>query len=185
MTAAMEETSTPVGEADLTFVFGPEAGDEVKAAIAAADARLRELRDELAARSGHEWETAGLTLQTQPSGQTSIDGTLVDPEERLRFTVQLRPENYFSTHPWRPGHAARPMSTNGWDVDGEAMVTVVRRVLNKKYPIQESGGELEERHFTSPAEAAAGLVTAVEELAALAGSREPTAAAWTPPEEPA
>ena len=183
MTAAIEETSTPVDEADLTAVFGPEAGDDVRAAIVAADARLRELRDALAARSGGEWETAGLTLETQPSGQTSIDGTLVNPGERLRFAVQLRPENYFSGHPWRPGHAARPMSTNGWDVDGQVTVTVVRHVLNKKYPIQENGGELEERHFTSPAEAAAGLVTAVEELAALAGSREPTAAAWTPPEE--
>lgn len=179
----MEESSTPVGEADLSPVFGQFADDEVKQAIARADERLRRLRDELAERSGHDWQTEGLTLETQPSGQASVRGTLDDAEERLTMGVELRPENYFSEHPWRPGHAARPMSTNGWDVDGIVYVIVERRVLNKKYPIQATGAEVEERHFTTAAEAAAGLVSAVEELAALAGSREPTAAAWTPPED--
>jgi hypothetical protein len=181
----MEETSTPVGEADLAPVFGPVDGDEIKETIARADKRLRALRDELAARGGDDWQTQGLTLETQPSGQASIDGTLANTAERVTFSVELRPENYFSEHPWRPGHAARPMSTSGWDVDGAVTVIVERRVLNKKYPIQETGADIEERHFTTAADAAAGLAEAVEQLAVLAGSREPTAAAWTPPEDEA
>jgi hypothetical protein len=75
------------------------------------------------------------------------------------------------------------MSTNGWHVDGAVYVVVERRVLNKKYPIQETGAEIEERHFTSAPEAAAGLTAAVDELTRLAASREPAAAAWAPPPE--
>ena len=104
-------------------------------------------------------------------------------EGKLTFETSLRPRNFFSESPWQPGRAPRSMITNAWDTDGYIRVMVRRLVGGHKYTIQETGAEIDELHFESAVEAAAGLAAVCEQLAELARSREATVDAWTPPED--
>ncbi|HZO98393.1 MAG TPA: hypothetical protein VFB42_13615 [Gaiellaceae bacterium] len=178
----MIEISTPIAAEDLDLapVFG-ELDDRTKERVLdelrRADAALAAVRDEL----GLEGE--GLTLEQYPSGQTEVVANLKGAEGKLSFEAGLRPRNFFSETPWQPGHAPRSMMTDAWDVDGYVRVMVRRLVGTHKYTIQETAEEIEERRFEDAVEAAAALASVCDELAALARSREPTVAAWEPPEE--
>jgi hypothetical protein len=178
------ESSQPItaDDLDLTPVFGA-VDDETKVRVLEelrrAEAALVAVRDELGL------EGDGLTLERYDSGQTEVTGILRGGEGKLTFETGLRPHNFFSESPWQPGRAPRSMMTNAWDTDGYIRVMVRRPVgpAGHKYTIQETGAEIDEQHFESPIEAAAGLAAVCEQLAELARSREPTVDAWTPPEE--
>ena len=176
------ESSQPITaeDLDLTPVFGAlddETNGQVAEKLRRADAALAALRDELGL------EGDGLTIERYPSGQAEVIGILRGAEGKLTFETGLRPRNFFSESPWQPGRAPRAMLTNAWDADGYIRVMVRRPVGGHKYTIQETGAEIDEQHFDSPVEAAAGLAVICEELAELARSREPTVDAWTPPED--
>ena len=176
------ESSQPISadDLDLTPVFGA-VDDETKVRVLEelrrADAALVGVRDELGL------EGDGLTLERYPSGQAEVTGILRGGEGKLTFETGLRPRNFFSESPWQPGRAPRAMMTKAWDADGYIRVMVRRPVGGHKYTIQETGAEIDEQHFDSAVEAAAGLAAVCEQLAELARSREPTVDAWTPPEE--
>jgi hypothetical protein len=178
----MEDSLHIDGETDLGPVFGGLPDDEraqLLEPLRHADERLHELRDRL----GEGWSTEGLVLETLPSGQASVHGEVRRGEGTVWFSAELRPRNYFSEHnPWRPGQPPRPMQTDAWDVDGFVHVVVVRHVLNKKYRLEETAAEIEERRFDSAQEAADALLSTVAELSDLALSREPTVEAWAPAE---
>jgi hypothetical protein len=180
----MESRQHIGGDTDLSTVFG-ELGDAeaaVREHLASCDTLVAELRERLAQHSGKLWETDGLVLEELPSGQASIQAEIREGDGTLWFTAELRPRNYFSEHnPWRPGQPPRPMQTDAWNVDGTAHVMVRRKVVNKKYNIEESAAEIEERSYSSSAEAAAGLLSVLDELSTLALSREATVEAWAPP----
>jgi hypothetical protein len=186
----MDETTRITEDPDLGIVFGDLAdGDKtrVRGQLESADARLRELCETLGERSGRKtWETTGISLQTFDSGQAMITGVVSDPEEGLTFSVELRPKNFFDEErPWRPGEAPRPMSTDGWDVEGEVKVMTVTRIQGRKYTVQESAAELpEQRHDTLDA-AVGALATYTDELIELALSRDPVAASWQSEQEDA
>ncbi len=158
----------------------------------AAGAVLTELAGTLGERSGRTWETGGVGIEVFESGQAMVNGAVDDPAEGITFRVELRPGNFFDDdRPWRPGEAPRVMSTDAWDVEGEALVMKVTRVSGRKYTIQESAADLEEQRFDTPEAAVEGLVSYARQLAELALSRDPAAASWqsdideigTPPEE--
>jgi hypothetical protein len=166
-------------DTDVGPVFGPLDDDERAAVLEQllrVDERLEELRDRL----GDGWTTEGVELQTLPSGQASMRGQVARDDGSLTFSAELRPGNYFSDVPWRPGEPPRPMETDAWDVDGAVYANVRRYLLNKKYWVQETVAETEPRRFTNAADAATGLLSAVAELTDLALSREPTVEAWAP-----
>ena len=167
---------------DLTPVFGAlddETKGRVLEELLRADAALVAMRDELGL------EGDGLTLEQYPSGQAEVIGVLRGGEGKLTFETGLRPRNFFSESPWQPGRAPRAMMTNAWDADGYVRVMVRRPVGGHKYTIQETGAEIDEQHFESPVDAAAGLAAICEQLTELARSREPTVDAWAPPEDSA
>jgi hypothetical protein len=178
----MESSQRIDGDTDLGPVFGGLTDDEraeLVERLRAVDERLAGLRDSL----GDGWSTEGLLLETLPSGQASLHGEVRGADGAVWFRAELRPRNYFSEHnPWRPGQPPRPMQTDAWDVDGSVNVVVLRYVLNKKYRIEETPAEIEERRFDDATEAADALLATVGELSDLAQSREPTVAAWAPPE---
>jgi len=176
------ESSQPIAadDLDITPVFGAvddETNGRVIEELRRANATLIAVRDELGL------EGDGLTLERYPSGQTEVIGILRGGEGKLTFETGLRPRNFFSESPWQPGRAPRSMLTNAWDADGYIRVMVRRPVGGHKYTIQETGAEIDEQHFESAVEAAAGLAAVCEQLAELARSREPTVEAWTPPED--
>jgi hypothetical protein len=177
----MESSQTiTADDLDLTPVFGAvedETKSRVLEELRRADATLVAVRDELGL------EGDGLTLERYPSGQSEITGILQGGDGKLTFEAGLRPRNFFSESPWQPGRAPRSMMTSAWDTDGYIRVMVRRPVGGHKYTIQETGAEIDEQHFDSAVEAAAGLAAVCEQLAELARSREPTVDAWTPPEE--
>lgn len=180
----MESREHIGGETDLSPVFGAlgDAEASVRGHLETCDARLAELRERLAEHSGALWETEGLVLEQLPSGQASVQGEVRAGDGTLWFTAELRPRNYFSEHnPWRPGQPPRPMQRDAWNVDGVAHVMVRRKVVNKKYTIEETAEEIEERSFTDPVEAAAGLLSVLDELSTLALARDATIEAWAPP----
>ena len=165
---------------DLAPVFGrldDEAKSGVLEELRRAEATLATLQEELSLAG----ET--LSLQRYPSGQAEVITTLKGAEGKLTFEAGLRPRNFFSEHPWQPGHAPRPMMTDAWDVDGYVRVMVRRLVGTHKYTIQETPEEIEEQRYDSAVGAAAALAEVCERLAELARSREPTVDAWTPPAE--
>jgi hypothetical protein len=166
-------------DTDVGPVFGgldDDARAVVLERLLLVDERLVELRDRL----GDGWATEGVELQTLPSGQASVRGQVARDDGSLTFAAELRPGNYFSDVPWRPGEPPRSMETDAWDVDGVVYANVRRYLLNKKYWVQETVAESEARRFTSAADAAAGLLSAVAELTELALSRAPTVEAWAP-----
>jgi hypothetical protein len=138
------------------------------------------LRDELAERSGRDtWETGGVALEIFESGQLAINGVVSDPEQEIIFGVELRPRNFFEEHNvWRPGSPPRAMATDAWDVEGEVKVLTEQRISDRKYKIQESVVELEEQRYDDPVEAVKAFAARCDELAELARSRDPEAAAW-------
>src|SRR3954453_19359252 len=108
-----------------------------------------------------------------------VSGTVKDDSEGITFSLELRPGNFFDdARPWRPGEPPRPMSTDSWDVEGEALVLKVTRVSGRKNTIQESTAAPEEERFDNAERAAEGLVRFTERLAELALSRDPVAASW-------
>jgi hypothetical protein len=176
------EGSQPItaDDLDLAPVFGAvddETKQRVLEELRRADATLVALRDELGL------EGDGLTLERYPSGQTEVVGMLRGGDGKLSFETSLRPRNFFSESPWQPGRPPRSMITSAWDADGYIRVMVRRLVGGHKYTIQETGAEIDELHFESAVEAAAGLAAVCEQLAELARSREATVDAWTPPED--
>jgi hypothetical protein len=176
------ESSQPItaDDLDLAPVFGAlddETKDRVLDELRRADATLVAVRDELGL------EGDGLTLECYPSGQTEVIGMLRGADGKLTFETSLRPRNFFSESPWQPGRAPRSMMTNAWDADGYIRVMVRRPVGGHKYTIQETGAEIDEQHFETAVEAAAGLAAVCDQLAELARSREATVEAWTPPED--
>jgi hypothetical protein len=167
---------------DLSVVFG-ELDEGQRAAVQeqldAAGARLTELAATLGERSGRTWETAGVGVEVYESGQAMVTGVVKDAAEGITFSIELRPRNFFADdRPWRPGEAPRAMSTDAWDVEGEALVMKVTRVSGRKYTIQESAADLEEQRHDTPEAAAAALASYAEQLAELALSRDPVAASW-------
>jgi hypothetical protein len=167
---------------DLTVVFG-ELDDARRAAVQeqldAAGATLTQLAATLSERSGRTWATSGTGIEVYDSGQAMVTGSVEDDSEGITFTLELRPGNFFDDErPWRPGEAPRPMSTDAWDVEGEALVLKVTRVSGRKYTIQETAAELEEQRFDTPEAAAAAFARYASDLAELAVSREPVAASW-------
>jgi hypothetical protein len=177
------EEEEPLPVYDIALVLGAiddERRAQLQAQLDDAGRRLEELTATLAERSGRDsWKTNGARVELFDSGQSMIKGSVVDPEEELEFNVELRPDNFFDeARPWRPGEPPRPMSSSAWDVEGEALVMRVARVSGRKYSIQESVGELEETRHGSPEEAVAAFSKYVDDLAELALSRDPVAAAW-------
>jgi hypothetical protein len=173
-----EEPQAP----DLGVVFG-ELDDARRATVQeqldAAAATLRQLAATLGERSGRTWETSGTGIEVYDSGQAMVTGSVRDDSEGITFALELRPGNFFDDErPWRPGEAPRPMSTDAWDVEGEALVLKVTRVSGRKYTIQETAAELEEQRFDTPEAAAAAFASYASDLADLAISREPVAASW-------
>lgn len=167
---------------DPALVFGL-LDDERKAAVQeqldTASKCLTDLAATLGERSGRPWETRGVNVELYESGQSMVNGTVEDASEGITFSVELRPSNFFDDErPWRPGEAPRPMATDAWDVEGEALVLKVTKVSGRKYTIQEQAAELEEQRFDTPEAAAAGLVSFASRLAELALSRDPVAASW-------
>jgi hypothetical protein len=183
MERGLETERITTEKPDIAVVLG-DLDDDRKAKVLeeleAADGRLETLRADLAERSGRSsWETTGVVLERLESGQARILGTVEDPQEGIFFTAEMRPRNFFNEeNPWRPGQAARPMSTDAWDVEGEVQVVRETRIAGRKYTVQETAHELpEQRHDT--VEAAVGAFTALwDELVELAASRDPVAKAW-------
>jgi len=178
----MDETTRISENPDLTAVFG-ELDDDRKASIKeqleAADKRLAELRDTLNERSGREWDTTGVSLETYDSGQAMVTAIVKDEAEGITFTAELRPGNFFDdTRPWRPGEPPRAMATDAWDVEGEVQVMTQTRVQGRKYTVQESAAELPEQRHETPETAVSALATYVDELCELALSRDPVAKSW-------
>jgi hypothetical protein len=177
-----DEAAEAPRQPDLRAVFG-ELDDEQRATVQghldAASKVLTDLAATLGERSGRTWETKGAVIEVYDSGQAMVTGVIEDESEGITFDVELRPSNFFDDErPWRPGEAPRPMSTDSWDVEGEALVLKVTRVSGRKYTIQETAADLEEERFGTPEGAAAGLVAYAERLAELALSRDPVAASW-------
>src|SRR4051812_28145863 len=167
---------------DLSVVFGElddARGASVQEQLDAAGATLTQLAAALGVRSGRTWETNGAGIEVYDSGQAMVTGSVKDDSEGITFALELRPGNFFDDdRPWRPGEAPRPMSTDAWDVEGEALVLKVTRVSGRKYTIQETAAELEEQRFDTPEAAAAAFAQCASDLAELALSREPVAASW-------
>jgi hypothetical protein len=175
----------PAGEPqapDLSAVFGELDGARraaVQEQLDAAAATLTQLAATLSERSGRAWETGGAGVEVYDSGQAMVTGSVKDDAEGITFTLELRPGNFFDDErPWRPGEAPRPMATDAWDVEGEALVLKVTRVSGRKYTIQETAAALEEQRFDTPEAAAAAFVSYASDLSELALSREPVAASW-------
>jgi hypothetical protein len=176
--SAAEEPLAP----GLGTVFGQlddATREAVQAQLDAASGTLAELAAALGERSGRTWQTSGAAIEVYESGQAMVAGSVKDGFEGITFALELRPGNFFDdARPWRPGEAPRPMATDAWDVEGEALVLKVTRVSGRKYTIQESAAELEEQRFTTPESAAAAFASYATRLAELALSREPVAASW-------
>lgn len=173
----LEHLTSP--EFDTAPVFG-ELDDETKERVLdelrRAESTLVGARDEVGL-SGHT-----LALALYPSGQTELTTLLQSADGKVTFEASLRPRNFFSETPWRPGRPPRSMITDAWAVEGGVRVMVRRLVGTHKYTIQEAPEEMEEQRYESAADAASAYAAVAERLAELARSREPTAEAWTPPE---
>jgi hypothetical protein len=172
---------------DLSSVFGA-LEDAQRARVVelfeAADARLTGVRDALDGRTEAGWETEGVVLETEVSGQAMIKVLVEDAKGTLTFTAELRPRNFFGDeeHPWQPGKPPLKMATDAWDVEGSVDVRFKTRVAGRPYTIQEQVHELEEHRHETPEAAAEAFAAMCEELAELAMSREATVAAWKPEE---
>ena len=178
-----EEAAEEAAPPDIGLVLGALDDDRrasIQEQLDVADKRLAELTATLTERSGRDtWATSGVHVELYESGQAMIAGVVDDPAEGITFNVELRPSNFFDEQrPWRPGEAPRPMATNAWDVEGEALVLKVTKVSGRKYTITESAAELEEQRHDTPEAAVAAFVGYVDDLAELALSRDPVAASW-------
>lgn len=173
---------------DLAPVFGVlDAAQRARVVelLEAADARLAAVHEALAERTDGGWETEGVVLETEVSGQAMIKVSVEDAKGTLTFAAELRPRNFFGDeeHPWQPGKPPLQMATDAWDVDGSVDVRFKTRVAGRPYTIQEQVVELEERRYETPEGAAEAFAASCEELAELALSREATVAAWKPEEK--
>jgi hypothetical protein len=173
---------------DLAPVFG--ALDDAQRArvvelLETADARLTAVHETLNERTDGDWETEGVVLETEVSGQASINVSVEDAKGTLTFAAELRPRNFFGDeeNPWRPGRPPLVMATDAWEVEGSIDVRFKTRVAGRPYTIQQQVVELEERRRETPEAAAEAFAAICEELAELALSREATVAAWKPEEE--
>ncbi len=185
---AMGTTRISTEHPDLTPVFGSlddEQRTRIVELIEAADTRLSAVRETLAERSGAQWNSDGVVLETSISGQASIDVLVEEASGKLTFSLQLRPRNYFPTEEgmWQPGRPPLVMATDAWDLEGSVDVRFKTRVAGRPYTIQEQVTELEERRYEGPVEAVEAFAALAEELSELALSREPSVEAWKP-EEP-
>jgi hypothetical protein len=159
--------------ADLTLVFGelrPDDMAEIRRTLVQADTELHQLAEELAGRSGLRFESTGVTLDEFEGGAWSPPGALLfgyvdggDPRDSVAFIADLR----------RGEPPARDPEM--WYVSGDVQVDA---------PLSVPGSgmlgvtDLPERAYTSPVEAAKGLLDVVRELRRLAASRPPTGPAW-------
>ena len=150
--------------------------------LTAADKRLAGVHDALNQQTGGGWETEGVVLETEVSGQAAIKVSIEDAKGTITFSAELRPRNFFGDedNPWQPGRPPLVMATDAWDVEGSVDVRFKTRVSGRPYTIQEQVVELEERRHETPEAAAEAFAALCAELAELALSREPTVAAWKP-----
>lgn len=163
---------------DLAPVFGQLTNtgrENVLTRLAEAERKLLELRDELTERTGQRWQSAGVQLDTYPSGQASISGYVEDGE--LTFAVELRPRNFYAETAWQPGDAPREMATDAWEVDATVYVVSDAAVDTG----QQTATETAPRQETRPEDAAAALCDVCIELRRLARSRPTEASAWRSP----
>jgi hypothetical protein len=170
---------------DVSPVFGvldDEQRGRVVEQLTAADTRLTAVHDALNEQTGGGWETEGVVLETEISGQAAIDVLIQDAKGTVTFSAQLRPRNFFGNedNPWQPGRPPLVMATDGWDVEGSVDVRFRTRVSGRPYTIQEQVVELEEQRYVTPEAAAEAFAALCGKLAELALSREPTVAAWKP-----
>ncbi|HWE81169.1 MAG TPA: hypothetical protein VG265_05940 [Gaiellaceae bacterium] len=176
--------STPISDhPDLAPVFGQLDDDQrgrIAELLGEADARLAEAYEHLASQG--TWNTEGVVLTTEVSGQASIDVLMEESAGKLTFEAQLRPSNYFPTEEgmWQPGRPPLVMATDGWDVDGAVSVRFRTRVAGRPYTIQEQVRQIEEARYDTPIAAAEAFAKACEKLAKLAASRDATVVAWKP-----
>jgi len=152
------------------------------AQLEAADARLSAVHEQLNEQTGGGWETEGVVLETEISGQASIRVSVEDAKGTVTFSAELRPRNFFGDedNPWQPGRPPLQMATDAWDLEGSIDVRFKTRVAGRPYTIQEQVHELEERRYDTPEAAAEAFAALCDELAELALSREATVIAWKP-----
>jgi hypothetical protein len=171
---------------DLSPVFGALEGESqarVVEQLTAADRHLAGVYATLVEQPGG-WQTEGVVLETEVSGQAAIKALLEDEKGSLTFSAELRPRNFFGNDasPWQPGRPPLVMATDAWDVEGSVAVRFRTRVAGRPYTIQEQVVELEERRYETPESAAEAFAAVCAELAELARSREPVVDAWRPEE---
>jgi len=170
---------------DLSPVLG-ELEEELAAALteklAGVDERLAVLAESLNERGGVGFDTEGVVLEKEWSGQALIKMMVENEKRNVGFAAELRPRNFFGDedNPWQPGRPPMVMATDAWDVAGDVSVRFKTRVGGRPYTIQEQVVELNEKRYESPEEAVAAFVAACDKLIELALSKEPKVAAWKP-----
>ena len=184
MTTNRISTESP----DLDPVFGQLSDDErarVNELLARAETRLTATHAALEEKTGTTWNYAGVVLETEYSGQASIDAEIEEAGGKVTFSLQLRPRNFYPTEEemWQPGMPPLQMATDAWDVEGGVAVRFKTRVAGRPYTIQEPVADIEEKRYEGAVAAAEAFADRADELADLADSREPTVDAWRPAEE--
>jgi hypothetical protein len=179
--ASVRVTESP----DLSPVFG-ELDDEraasVQERLAAVDAQLAALADELNEKGGVGFATEGVLLETELSGQAMIRVLVENAKRNLTFAAEIRPANFFGDeeNPWQPGQPPMKMWTETWDVEGSVSVRFKTRVAGRPYTIQESMVEIPEKRFVTLDRTLQAFTDAARKLVELANTREPTVPAWKP-----
>jgi hypothetical protein len=170
---------------DLSPVFG-ELDDEraasVRERLAAVDEQLSTLAGELNEKGGIGFATEGVLLDTELSGQAMVKVLLENAKRNLSFAAEIRPANFYGDeeHPWQPGQPPMKMWTETWDVEGALSVRFKTRVGGRPYTIQEQVVEIAEKRYVTIDATLKAFAAAVDKLADLAKSREPTLPAWKP-----
>jgi hypothetical protein len=175
----------PTEKPDLAVVLGEldeEQAAKVAAPLEAVDARLTELAETLNERGGVGFNTDGVVLETEVSGQAMIVALVENEKRNVAFGAQLRPRNFYpdEDNPWQPGRPPMVMATDAWDVDGEVAVRFKTRVAGRPYTILENVHEISEKRYEDPVEAVEAFAAACQKLADLALSHEPNVKGWKP-----
>jgi hypothetical protein len=170
---------------DLSPVLGEldeEQAEALTAKLVSADERLAALADTLNEKGGVGFETEGVLVEKEWSGQAMIKVLLENEKRNVGFAAELRPQNFFGDedNPWQPGRPPMVMSTDAWDVAGDVSVRFKTRVGGRPYTIQEQVVELTEKRYETAEEAVDAFVAACEKLEQLALSKEPKVAGWKP-----
>lgn len=152
-------------ESDLSAVFGPTdpvLASAVYSILSQVNDRFSSLRDELSLRTGEEWFSEGLRLESFPTGKAAISDYVENSE--LTFWIELWPE---------PSGWPQAVPSS-WVAD--ARVSIISE--DEIDDTQQVAFEIDERTFGTPQDAAMGLSELAEEWSELALSRPQTAAAW-------